>query len=597
MGRTTRIFACLLALLAVPSAAHAAVTRTGTVERVHAHQHDGSARYFWALSQRFSLTPLTVAHPTRLAGKRVRVLGDIRQGRLVARRVRVLGRAVARAAANDRDVAVILTHFSNEIDTFTGQPRPPNDKAQVEEHMAGPTNPAGFSIRDYFATQTWGALQLHPRVFGSFDLHDVPTPLNPCNLGQIAQSSINAAEAGDPTFNADDYEHFVFMFVYTPQCSFAGVGSQPGSSVWINGWSNVTILHELGHNFTAPHAALLRCLTGGQPVPYSDDCSLVMSEYGDPFDPMGGGYSGWAPSGSAFTSYEMDPFRKLGMGGLTKADLPEIVYSGTYNLAPSEASSGARMLRLASGDGEFFDLTIRRGGISPLDPFDNASDPVANGVSVRLDAAVLGAAPSRLLDFAPSTATFTDGALPVGGSFTVPKTGATFTVQSVSQAGAVVKVTGLPDAPPTSGGGAGGGGGGAAADAPPALSSYAVVPAAFPAAPGGASVARTFGARISYRLSEKAAVRFTVQRPAAGRKLGRSCVAPTRRLARARRCVRLVTVGGFTHAGKAGANSFRFTGRINRRKLPLGGYKLAAVATDATRKRSRQATKPFRIVR
>jgi hypothetical protein len=580
-----------LACLAFPASA-SAVTRTGLVERAHAHERDGGTREFWALSTRTSLTPLSVARPARFQGHRVRVTGQERSGRLVAARggVRDLGRPIARAAANDRDVAIILLHFSNEIDSSTGQPRPAENKATVAASVAGPTTPPGYSVSDYFATQTWGALRLHPQVFGSFDLHDVPGP--GCNLGLIANQAINAAEAGDPSFNADDYEHFVFMSVYTPQCSFAGVGAQPGSSVWVNGWINLTIEHELGHNFSSPHAALLRCLDGGgQPVPYSGNCSLVSSEYGDPFDPMGGGYSGWSPGGNASTSYEMEPFRKLGMGGLTVADLPVIAYSGTYNLAPSEAPSGARTLRLPSGDGEFFDLTIRRGGISPFDPFDNATDPVANGVSIRLDAARLGDQPSRLLDFAPATPTFSDAALPVGGSFTVPRTGATATVQSVSQAGAVVRVTGLPDPPPPPAPGG-------AADVAPALSAYTLSPTRFSAAARGASVAKATGTRVTYKLSEPASVRFTVQRPQAGRKAGRRCVAPTNRNRRARRCTRLVAAGSFAHTGKAGANSFRFTGRVTRRRgLALGAYQLAAVATDATRKRSKQATRAFRIVR
>jgi hypothetical protein len=453
-----------LLCLALPAAA-LAVTRTGVLERAHAHQLDGSTRFFWALSTRFSLDPVTVSRPQRLQGHRVRVTGSMRAGRLVAARggVRDLGRPLARKAANDRNVAVILLNFSNEPGIADPpNPTPPIPKSYAENGFEGPSNPPGYSVREYFATQTYGALALHVHVFGSFDLHDVPTPTNPCNLGSLANDAINAAETNDPSFNADDYQHFVYMFTYTGKCSFAGVGAQPGGSVWVNGQSIGTADHELGHNFNAPHGALYRCLDGNsQPVPYSDNCSYVSSEYGDPFDPMGGGYAFWYPNGTAEAAYEMDPFRKLGLGGVTKADLPEIHYSGTYNLAPSEAASGARMLRLATGDGEFFDLTLRRGGISAFDPFQNDVDPVTKGVSIRIDSPNLGPTPSRLLDFTPGTGSgvndFVDGALPVGGSFTVPKTGATIHVDSVSQAGAVVKVAGLPDPPPPTGGGGGGG--------------------------------------------------------------------------------------------------------------------------------------------
>jgi hypothetical protein len=41
--------------------------------------------------------------------------------------------------------------------------------------------------------------------------------------------------------------------------------------------------------------------------------------------------------------------------------------------------------------------------------------------------------------------------------------------------------------------------------------------------------------------------------------------------------VRVLTVGSFTQAGAAGANSFRFSGRINGARLPVGsGYALTA---------------------
>jgi hypothetical protein len=41
--------------------------------------------------------------------------------------------------------------------------------------------------------------------------------------------------------------------------------------------------------------------------------------------------------------------------------------------------------------------------------------------------------------------------------------------------------------------------------------------------------------------------------------------------------VRVLTVGSFTQAGTAGANSFRFSGRINGARLPVGtGYALSA---------------------
>ena len=55
--------------------------------------------------------------------------------------------------------------------------------------------------------------------------------------------------------------------------------------------------------------------------------------------------------------------------------------------------------------------------------------------------------------------------------------------------------------------------------------------------------------------------------------------------------------GSFTHTGRAGTNSFKFTGRLRRRKLRPARYRLAAVATDAAGNRSPAKRRTFRIVR
>jgi len=104
------------------------------------------------------------------------------------------------------------------------------------------------------------------------------------------------------------------------------------------------------------------------------------------------------------------------------------------------------------------------------------------------------------------------------------------------------------------------------------------------------------GTTIRVTLSRAASVAFAVQRRAAGRRSGRACVKPSRRLRSARRCTRLVGVFAFTRSGRAGANAFAFSGRAGRRALPAGGYVLRAVATaDGLASQPRAAR--FAIVR
>jgi hypothetical protein len=133
--------------------------------------------------------------------------------------------------------------------------------------------------------------------------------------------------------------------------------------------------------------------------------------------------------------------------------------------------------------------------------------------------------------------------------------------------------------------GGSGGGGGTTGTTPAVLSSLAIKPSAFRAAAGGPTVVvkpgSRVGAKVTYQLSAAASVNFVVSHAVAGRRQkvnGKTrCVAPTRRNAHAGTCARVLTVGSFTQAGAAGANSFRFSGRINGARLPVGtGYALSA---------------------
>jgi hypothetical protein len=138
-----------------------------------------------------------------------------------------------------------------------------------------------------------------------------------------------------------------------------------------------------------------------------------------------------------------------------------------------------------------------------------------------------------------------------------------------------------------------------------AVSHLGMSPSAFAAAAKGPSAAvakhRHVGTRVSFRLNEAASVRFTVQRPAPGRKVRHGkktvCQRPGRKNRRNKKCTRYVTVpGSFTIAGKTGSNTFRFSGRLRHRKLRPGRYRLVATASAGGR-RGRPTRKAFRIIR
>jgi Trypsin len=93
------------------------------------------------------------------------------------------------------------------------------------------------------------------------------------------------------------------------------------------------------------------------------------------------------------------------------------------------------------------------------------------------------------------------------------------------------------------------------------------------AAGKGATIARKAGAKLTFSLSEAAAVRVTVLR-------GRKALSP-----------------GATVAGRAGRTTRTFTGRLGSKKLKPGRYKLQLGAVDAAGNAGRAVKVGFKIVR
>jgi hypothetical protein len=133
----------------------------------------------------------------------------------------------------------------------------------------------------------------------------------------------------------------------------------------------------------------------------------------------------------------------------------------------------------------------------------------------------------------------------------------------------------------------------------PKLSKLKMHPSKIVPAPGrGASFTkkRKTGATVSYRDSRKATTTFTVQRPGKGFKSSKRCVAHKPKGHRkAKRCTLYKSVGTFKRKDKSGANHFHFTGRVKRKRLRPGRYRLQAVAHSGKTK-SRAVTVKFRVI-
>jgi hypothetical protein len=117
-----------------------------------------------------------------------------------------------------------------------------------------------------------------------------------------------------------------------------------------------------------------------------------------------------------------------------------------------------------------------------------------------------------------------------------------------------------------------------------------------------ASISRTprhsVGTVFTFTLDQTAAVRFAFVRGAPGRKVGKRCLAPTRRNRTRRACTRPIPAGSLTFNGHPGPNKVGFQGRLSpSRKLTLGKYTLVITATNAAGQPSAPRTLRFTIVR
>jgi len=133
----------------------------------------------------------------------------------------------------------------------------------------------------------------------------------------------------------------------------------------------------------------------------------------------------------------------------------------------------------------------------------------------------------------------------------------------------------------------------------PVLSELELARRAFGAARAGAGLATAAraGSRMRFTLSEPATVTFRIERAARGRRAGGRCRAPSVRNRTQPSCIRFVRLrGSLSHAGAQGANAVRLRGRLRRRALAPGRYRLVAGAIDAAGNRSAARRIRFRIL-
>jgi putative Ig domain-containing protein len=113
-----------------------------------------------------------------------------------------------------------------------------------------------------------------------------------------------------------------------------------------------------------------------------------------------------------------------------------------------------------------------------------------------------------------------------------------------------------------------------------------------------ATAALRRGTTIRFTLSERAMVRITIARKLPGRRSGKRCVKPTRKLRARRRCTRHVTVAKLIRRDRQpGRRTLAFTGRIGTRALKPAEYRATITATDLSANQSTPKKATFTVKR
>jgi hypothetical protein len=262
------------------------------------------------------------------------------------------------------------------------------------------------------------------------------------------------------------------------------------------------------------------------------------------------------------------------LGGIAPADAQSLTVTNTIVVVPGGNPSITAFKQTGGADAK---ITIDHSNFGI-----QGTDPDRGGQIVKGDGnQQLGPAPRFRADGdfhqAPDSPTIDKGATdPLNGAFDVD--GDPRSVGLGTDIGADEFVP-EPPAPTTDPGDAGDAGDGN--DTPAAPSEDAAGARTKPRFVGKLAVS-TRKKAITFRLSERATVRFTVQRAVRDRR-GRTRFVAQR--------------GSLTVKAKAGANRVRFAGRLGKKALPAGRFRLVATATDAAGNRSKAKRATFTIAR
>ncbi len=112
-------------------------------------------------------------------------------------------------------------------------------------------------------------------------------------------------------------------------------------------------------------------------------------------------------------------------------------------------------------------------------------------------------------------------------------------------------------------------------------STFSVGPSSTPLTGATAAKRHKRGTVFSFQLDQEATVKIAIQTKKRGRRVGRSCRAPSRRLRHKPPCTRTITVATLTRSAHAGPNKVTFSGRVRGKALAPGRYQAIFTAVDS----------------
>jgi hypothetical protein len=290
-------------------------------------------------------------------------------------------------------------------------------------------------VADFWSQQTAGAITV-----GVTDAHDWISTAAGCSAPTAMWNEAAAAVH----FVPGPGKHLLLYVSSKPGdlagCSYAlgevGSGMHAGGRAYVRDTIPSVIAHELGHNFGLGHSS------GRQCAGTVDDGRCRTAGYRDYYDVMG---VSWGQLGS------LNVAQAARLGVLPAAERQDVPVRGgarTVTLVPVSARAGTRAVRMTDVDGTVYWLEYR--AATGQDGWLGTSgDPYGLQSGVLLHRS--GALPdtSLLLDGTPSAVAGWDAdlqdALPIDSSVSVAGGHFSIDVQSVTAAGAVVRVN--PSAP------------------------------------------------------------------------------------------------------------------------------------------------------